>query len=169
MLRQCEFNGRQDVLHFKLLQAAINKNNVDKTSDRISNQIEQNSAENSMVSKNYLDENRERESYREQAENGIQYHPNTNQYQPQNQHYDINHGSRQKKRRISSPMSVSEPRSKRKHQNSLMSKSKPMNQLTRALPLSKNKKMLNSSRGMLGNTTKHAKKRFNFHTTMAKI
>ena len=30
MLHQCEFNGKKDVLHFKLLQAAISENNAKK-------------------------------------------------------------------------------------------------------------------------------------------
>ena len=30
MLHQCEFNGKRDVLHFKLLQAAISENNAKK-------------------------------------------------------------------------------------------------------------------------------------------
>ena len=34
MLRQCEFNGRKDILHFKLLQAVINENNNNKAPDK---------------------------------------------------------------------------------------------------------------------------------------
>ena len=42
MLRQCEFNGKKDVLHFKLLQAAINQNNAKKVIDQSAEKMNEN-------------------------------------------------------------------------------------------------------------------------------
>ena len=49
MLHRSEFNGKKDVLHFKLLQAAINENNAKKAYE----QNMENLNENSNVSKRY--------------------------------------------------------------------------------------------------------------------
>jgi hypothetical protein len=152
MLRQCEFNGRKDVLHFKLLQAAINENNANKISAKNPNQINQKSAENSMLAKVYHDKNREIESYREQAHDNNQYDFDDDQYQ--DCHNETGHASEKRKKRISSSMGILDPRSKRKCENPYISKPKTTNQFKRPLPLSGSRKALRNSHGIHNNTAK---------------
>ena len=42
MLHQCEFNGKKDVLHFKLLQAAISENNAKKAYEQNAENLNEN-------------------------------------------------------------------------------------------------------------------------------
>ena len=90
MLHRSEFNGKKDVLHFKLLQAAINENNAKKAYE----QNMENLNENSNVSKRYgmINNNERKDTYDEPRDNhrfqfkGNQYHnfdaENNNGYEP---------------------------------------------------------------------------------------
>ena len=90
MLHRSEFNGKKDVLHFKLLQAAINENNAKKAYE----QNMENLNENSNVSKRYgmINNNERKDTYDEPRNNhrfqfkGNQYHnfdaENNNGYEP---------------------------------------------------------------------------------------
>ena len=158
MLRQCEFNGRKDVLHFKLLQAAINENNANKISVKNPNQIIQKSAENSMHENEYYDKDREIETYKKQSrKNSNQYDSDEGQYQFQGYRDDVAYANERKKRRISSSMRSLDPRSKRKCENPFMTKSKSVSQLKRPLPVSESRKALKNSHGMHGNALKAKK------------
>ena len=71
MLRQCEFNGRKDILHFKLLQAAIEENNVDRNTDlnlkkndrKFCNVYEHSDSENEYETSESREKNDERSQY----------------------------------------------------------------------------------------------------------
>ena len=108
MLRQCEFNGRKDVLHFKLLQAAINENNANKISVKNPNQIVQKSVENSMLENNDYDKHREIKTYHQKharSKNSDQYDSDEEQCQFQSYHRDdVAYANEKKKKRISSSM-----------------------------------------------------------------
>ena len=99
MLRQCEFNGRKDVLHFKLLQAAINENNANKISVKNPNQIVQKSVENSMLENNDYDKHREIKTYQKQArKNSDQYDSDEDQYRFQSHRNDVAYANEKKKK-----------------------------------------------------------------------
>ena len=158
MLRQCEFNGRKDVLHFKLLQAAINENNANKISVKSPHQIVEKSAENSKPENNYYDKNREIETYQKQSrKNSDQYDSDEGQYQFQGHRNDVVYANERKKKRISSSTSSLDPPSKRKYENPFMTKSKPMSQLKQPLPVSGSRKALKNSHGMHRNALKTKK------------
>ena len=90
MLHRSEFNGKKDVLHFKLLQAAINENNAKKAYE----QNMENLNENSNVSKRYgmINNNERKDTYNDARDNhrfqfkGNQYYnfdaENNNGYEP---------------------------------------------------------------------------------------
>ena len=89
MLHRSEFNGKKDVLHFKLLQAAINENNAKKAYE----QNTENLNENSNVSKRCgMINNERKDTCDEPRDNhrfqfkGNQYHnfdaENNNGYEP---------------------------------------------------------------------------------------
>ena len=67
MLHRSEFNGKKDVLHFKLLQAAINENNAKKAYE----QNMENLNENSNVSKRYgiINNNERKDTYNDARDN----------------------------------------------------------------------------------------------------
>ena len=164
MLRQCEFNGRKDVLHFKLLQAAINENNANKNSVKNPNQIVQKSVENSMLENNDdYDKHREIKTYHQKharSKNSDQYDSDEEQCQFQSYHRDdVAYANEKKKKRISSSMVPLDPRSKRKCENPFMVKSKSTSQLKRPLPVSESRKALKNSHGMHRNALKIKKNR----------
>ena len=153
MLRQCEFNGRKDVLHFKLLQAAINENNANKIAVKSPHQIVEKSAENSKPENNYYDKNQEIGTYQTHSrKNSDQYDSDEGQYRFQAHRNDVGYANEKKKRRISSSMSTLDPRSKRKYENPFMTKSK--SRLKHPLPVSENRKALKNSHEMHRNALK---------------
>ena len=89
MLRQCEFNGRKDILHFKLLQAAINENNVNKIPDKNTG----NMRGKFVGSQDYLDDHQKLSGNYEQG-------GSDNQYNFDNGEDDINHEQRSKKKGV---------------------------------------------------------------------
>ena len=158
MLRQCEFNGRKDVLHFKLLQAAINENNANKNSIKNPNQIVQKSIENSMLENNCYDKHREIKTYQKQArKNSDRYDSDEDQCQFQGYRDDIAYANEKKKKRLSSSVVALDPRSKRKYENPFMIKTKSASQLKHPLPVSESKKALKNSHGIHRNTLKTKK------------
>ena len=157
MLRQCEFNGRKDILHFKLLQAAINENNVNKIPDKNTG----NMRGKFVGSQDYLDDHQKLSGNYEQG-------GSDNQYNFDNGEDDINHEQRSKKKRGSSSLLESrskrkhessfipmEHHSKRKHENPFISKIRSSSEQKRSgglngvLPLSKNKKMLKNVHNLI--------------------
>ena len=156
MLRSCEFNGRKDVLHFKLLQAAINENNANKICVKNPNQNVQKSVENSMLENNYCDENREIESYQKRVRTNNDRYDDSDDGHDQFQSYRdrVPRANERKKKRISSSMSSFDSRSKRTCENPFMTQSKPAIRLKRPLPVSENRKSLKNSHGLHRNALK---------------
>ena len=150
MLRSCEFNGRKDVLHFKLLQAAIHENNANKISVKNLNQNVQKPAENSVLENNYSDENREIEPYQKRFRANSDRCDDSDDGQCQFRGYrdrDV-YADERKKKKISSSMSSLDDRPKRKYENPFMAKARPAIRLKRALPVSESKKTLKNSHGL---------------------
>ena len=150
MLRSCEFNGRKDVLHFKLLQAAIHENNANKISAKNLNQNVQKPTENSVLENNYSDEDREIEPYQKRFRANSDRCDDSDDGQCQFRGYrdrDV-YADERKKKKISSSMSSLYARPKRKYENPFMAKSRPAIRLKRTLPVSESKKSLKNSHGL---------------------
>ena len=141
MLQQCEFNGKRDVLHFKMLQAAINENNTKK----IENQREKNLSEKLFLPQKGLEQSVEKND--EESDNSgdekMLYFKNTKSPDAEN-----DGDSRHKKRKIlSSCVSSygSEPyskkRSKKHHSSKMKSVRHHHHHHKHVLPLSKNQKL----------------------------
>ena len=150
MLRSCEFNGRKDVLYFKMLQAAIHENNAKKISAKNLNQNVQKPTENSVLENNYSDENREIEPYQKRFRANSDRCDDSDDGQCQFRGYrdrDV-YADERKKKKISSSMSSLDARPKRKYENPFMAKSRPAIRLKRTLPVSESKKSLKNSHGL---------------------
>ena len=150
MLRSCEFNGRKDVLYFKMLQAAIHENNAKKISAKNLNQNVQKPTENSELENNYSDENREIEPYQKRFRANSDRCDDSDDGQCQFRGYrdrDV-YADERKKKKISSSMSSLDDRPKRKYENPFMAKARPAIRLKRALPVSESKKTLKNSHGL---------------------
>ena len=139
MLSQCEFNGRKDVLHFKLLQAALEENVSEKNSQKMYenlDEIRKSSDEEQDALRDY--EEKRNSGNRNQLKN--EYHSVYNQKNIRN---DI--GSKKKKVSFGSIEPGLESHSIRKHENPFLSTklkhSKRALAQSHSLPLSKHKKL----------------------------
>lgn len=137
MLSQCEFNGRKDVLHFKLLQAALDENKANKNAD----QNRKNKNENEM-----------RENFEEdddEISNGYEKFSDENRYTSKDRRFSSSedvHRDLFKKREKRSPLALLES-SKRQYENPFLTPriDKSTNRMPdrshTSLPLSKSKRM----------------------------
>ena len=138
MLQQCEFNGKRDVLHFKMLQAAINENNTKK----IENQREKNLSEKLFLPQKGLEQSVEKND--EESDNSgdekMVYFKNIKSHDVEN-----DSDSRNKKRKLSSSCVSSygsDPYSKKRSKKHHSSKMKSVHHHHKhVLPLSKNQKL----------------------------
>ena len=125
MLHRSEFNGKKDVLHFKLLQAAINENNAKKAYE----QNTENLNENSNVSKRYgMINNNERKDTYNDARDNHRFQFKDNQYYNFDAENNNNYEPRIKKSRVLSEHSShgSNLHSKKREKNlSAITKFKP--------------------------------------------
>ena len=145
MLHRSEFNGKKDVLHFKLLQAAINENNAKKAYE----QNMENLNENLDASRRHVVMNNEKKS-------NFDYPPDTHKFQfKDNQYRDFDAGAssdyepRVKKPNVLSDHSSfgSDQQSRKKIKNLSATKFKPAsNYCKQPLALSKHEKLHKSSR-----------------------
>lgn len=129
MLARCEFNGRKDVLHFKLLQAAIEENKANIFSGQNAKKINENPSDNHLHK--YIDRDQEMNDEKEQDDNYRHHRKNTNQVPLITKEYDEIREPRNKRKKMSSSL-IEEPQNNRKHDK---------NYFKQGLPLSKNKKM----------------------------
>lgn len=81
MLGQCEFNGRKDVLHFKLLQAALEENISEKNSPKMYENIDE-------IRKSSDEEQNDHHKDYEEKHNGNR-NQHKNEYQPINNKKNI--------------------------------------------------------------------------------
>ena len=145
MLHHCEFNGKKDVLHFKLLQAAISENNAKKACE----QNAENLNENLDASRRHVVMNNEKKS-------NFDYPPDTHKFQfKDNQYTNFDAGAssdyepRVKKPNVLSEHSSfgSDHQSRKKIKNLSATKFKPAsNYCKQPLALSKHEKLHKSSR-----------------------
>ena len=70
MLHHCEFNGKKDVLHFKLLQAAISENNAKKACEQNAENLNEN-----------LDASRRHVVMNNEMKGNFDYPPDTHKFQ----------------------------------------------------------------------------------------
>lgn len=76
MLHQCEFNGKKDVLHFKLLQAAISENNAKKAYEQNAENLNEN-----------LDASRRHVVMNNEMKGDFGYPPDTHKFQFKSNQY----------------------------------------------------------------------------------
>ena len=96
MLHQCEFNGKRDVLHFKLLQAAINENNAKKACE----QNAENLNENLDMSRKCMAMNNEIKPNSDHPHGTHNFQYKNNQYRNFNANANIDYEPRVKKPKI---------------------------------------------------------------------
>ena len=141
MLQPCEFNGKKDVLHFQMLQAAINENNARK----IENQREKNLSEKICFPQKGLEQSDEKpnEEFDDSSDERSSYFKNTKSHSVENECE-----SKSKKRKMMSSCVASygseacSKKGSKKHRSSKI-KSRHHGQ---SLPLSKNQKLHKSLR-----------------------
>ena len=145
MLHQCEFNGKRDVLHFKLLQAAISENNAKKAYEQNAENLNEN-----------LDASRRHVVMNNEMKGNFDYPPDTHKFQFKgNQYRNFDAGAssdyepRVKKPNVLSEHSSfgSDHQSRKKIKNLSATKFKPAsNYCKQPLALSKHEKLHKSSR-----------------------
>ena len=145
MLHRSEFNGKKDVLHFKLLQAAINENNAKKAYE----QNTENLNENSNVSKRCGMINNERKDNCDEPRDNHRFQFKGNQYHNFDAENNIGYEPRTKKSKVSSEHSSfgSNLHSKKRIKNLSATKFKPASSyLKQPCASSKHKKLRKVSR-----------------------
>ena len=145
MLHRSESNGKKDVLHFKLLQAAINENNAKKACEQNAENLNEN-----------LDASRRHVVMNNEMKSNFDYPPDTHKFQFKgNQYRNFDAGAsndyepRVKKPNVLSDHSSfgSDQQSRKKIKNLSATKFKPAsNYCKQPLALSKHEKLHKSSR-----------------------
>ena len=140
MLGQCEFNGRKDILHFKLLQAALEENISEKNSPKMYENIDE-------IRKSSDEEQNDHHKDYEEKHNGNR-NQHKNEYQPINNKKNIRNdiGSKKKKGQFGLIESDLESHSIQKYENPFLTTklkhSKRALAQSHSLPLSSKHKKL---------------------------
>ena len=145
MLHHSDFNGKRDVLHFKLLQAAINENNAKKACE----QNAENLNENLDRSRKYMTMNNEIKPNSEHPRDTHNFQYRNNQYHNFNANANNDYEPRVKKQKIIPEHSSfgSELQSKKKIKHPSATKFKPTSSyFNQPLSLSTREKLHKPSR-----------------------